>query len=147
MCWDFFMENHHHRMQQADSLLQFQAFAEAHRWRIDWDIKKLLVAEERVALVTDLTEVIRFATPNMIGMNGYKLHEVIGKTPKMFQGVGTDPSTRREIREAIIRRIPFVGTIVNYCKDGRPYDCCVEEYPVWNKGGELVHFVAFERIA
>ena len=147
MCWDFFMENHFRRLQQADSLSQFQAFADEHHWRIDWDINRLLVAEERVALVTDLAEVIQFATPNMIGMNGYKPGEVIGQKPKMFQGNDTDPATRRQIREAILRRIPFIGSIVNYCKDGRPYDCLVEEYPVWNKRGDLVHFVAFEKIA
>lgn len=147
MCWDFFMESHHRRMQQADSFSQFQAFAEMHQWRMDWDIKKLLMDEERVALVTDLSEVIRFATPNMIGMNGYRPEEVIGKKPKMFQGKDTDPVTRRQIREAIVRRLPFVGSILNYCKDGRPYECFVEEYPVWNRRGELVHFVAFEKIA
>jgi hypothetical protein len=65
----------------------------------------------------------------------------------MFQGKDTDPETRKEIREAIIRRIPFKGSIVNYRKDGSPYDCLVDEYPVWNKSGVLVNFVAFEKIA
>jgi PAS domain-containing protein len=147
MCWDFFMESHFRRMQQADSLYQLQAFAEVNDWRIDWDIKKLLLKDERVALVTDLAQVIRFATPNMIAMNGYTAAEVIGKQPKMFQGKDTDPETRKEIREAIIRCIPFRGSILNYRKDGIPYNCLVDEYPVWNKSGVLVNFVAFEKIA
>jgi PAS domain S-box-containing protein len=124
-----------------------QAFAEHHHWRVDWNLEKLLLAEERVALVTDLAQVIKFATPNMIAMNGYAAEEVLGKQPKMFQGSNTDPETRREIREAIIRRIPFKGNILNYRKDGSPYQCLVEEYPVWNRCGTLVHFVAFEKIA
>jgi PAS domain S-box-containing protein len=147
MCWDFFMESHFHRMQQADGLYQLQSFAELHQWRIDWNLEKLLIAEDRVVLVTDLAQVIRFATPNMAAMNGYTAEEVMGKQPKMFQGKDTDPGTRKEIREAIIRRIPFKGSIVNYRKDGSPYNCLVEEYPVWNKSGTLVNFVAFEKIA
>lgn len=133
-------------MQQADGLHLLQTFASVHDWQMDWDLYKFLLAEERVAVVTDLAQVIRFATPNMISMNGYTAEEVIGKQPRMFQGKDTDPETKKEIREAIIRRIPFKGSIVNYCKDGSPYNCLVEEYPVWNKSGELVHFVAFEKI-
>lgn len=147
MCWDFFVEGHYRRMQNAEGFQLLQAFARRHQWRIEWDLKKLLLAEQKIALVTDPAQIIRFATPNMVAMNGYTAQEVIGRQPKMFQGKDTAPETRAEIREAIVRRIPFKGSIVNYCKNGTPYNCLVEEYPVWNKGGELVNFVAFERIA
>lgn len=147
MCWDIFMESHFRRMQQAEGLCQLQGFAAANHWRIDWDLPKLLLNEERIVLVTDPAQVIRFATPNMLEMNGYTADEVIGRQPRLFQGKDTDPETRRQIREAIIRRLPFKGSIVNYRKDGTPYNCLVEEYPVWNKGGNLVHFIAFEKIA
>jgi len=147
MCWDFFMESHYRRMQQAECLGEVQEFADKNNWRVDWDLHQLLLKDERVVLVTDTAQIIQFATTNMIGMNGYLAKEVIGKQPKMFQGKDTDPETRREIREAIIRRIPFKGSIVNYRKDGTPYNCLVEEYPVWNKAGQLTHFVAFEKIA
>jgi PAS domain S-box-containing protein len=147
LCWDFFMESHHRRMQMADGLSQLRLFAQHHQWRMDWNLEKLLLREERVALVTDLAQVILFATPNLAIMNGYTATEVVGKQPKMFQGKDTCPETRREIREALIRRIPFKGTVINYRKDGSPYNCLVEEYPVWNRQGALVNFVAFEKIA
>jgi PAS domain S-box-containing protein len=147
MCWDFFMESHFRRMLQAESLQELVAFAERHQWRIDWDIRKILITDERVALVTDPAQIIRFATPNLSHMNGYTPEEVIGRQPNMFQGKDTCAETRKKIREAILRRIPFKGSIVNYRKDGTPYHCLVDEYPVWNKGGCLVHFVAFEKIA
>lgn len=146
MCWDFFMESHFRRLQQAEGLTQLQAFADEHHWRVDWDLRKLLIAEGKVALVTDTAQIIRFATPNMITMNGYRAEEVIGKQPKMFQGKDTDPETRKQIREAIIHRNPFKGILVNYRKDGTPYTCLVEEYPVWNKRSVLVNFIAFEKI-
>ena len=147
MCWDFFIDSYYRRLQNAEGLQQLRSFAKENEWRIDWNLKRLLLVEEKIALVTDLAQVIQFATPNMIAMNGYALDEVVGRQPNMFQGKDTDPRTRNQIREAIIRRIPFKGTIINYRKEGTPYNCLVEEYPVWNKGGELVHFIAFERVA
>ena len=146
-CWDFFMESHFRRMQQAESLTQLHEFAANHFWQIEWDLHKMIIAEQRVVIVTDPGQIIRFASENMVAMNGYTAEEVIGKQPKMFQGKDTDPQTRSQIRKAIIRQIPFKGTIINYRKDGTPYNCLVEEYPVWNTGGELVHFIAFEKIA
>ena len=141
------MESHFRRGQQAESLAGLQEFAQSHQWQIKWNLKKLLIAEQRVVLVTDPEQVIRFASANMIGMNGYMPEEIIGKKPKMFQGPATDPETRNDIREAIVRCIPYKGTIINYRKDGTPYNCLVEEYPVWNTAGKLVHFIAFEKIA
>lgn len=147
MCWDFFVESHCRRLQNAEGFHQLQLFAKRHNWRIDWNLKKLLLTEEKIALVTDPAQIIRFATPNMITMNGYAVEEVLGKQPKMFQGKDTDPQIRKQIREAITRCLPFKGTIINYRKEGTPYNCLVEEYPVWNKSGVLVNFVAFEQIA
>lgn len=147
MCWDLFMESHYRRLQQAEGLQRLQAFAARYQWRMDWDLQKLLIAEGKIALVTDTAQVIRFATPNLVGMNGYTPEDVIGQQPKLFQGKDTDPETRKQIREAVIRRLPFKGILLNYRRDGTPYHCLVEEYPVWNKGGCLVHFVAFEKIA
>lgn len=146
-CWDFFMESHYRRMEQAESYTQLQQFANDHNWNIQWNLQQLVIAEQRVVIVTDPAQIIRFASTNMMAMNGYTPEEVLGHQPKMFQGKDTDPSTRNQIREAIIKRIPFKGTIVNYRKNGAPYNCLVEEYPVWNGSGKLVHFIAFEKIA
>ena len=147
MCWDIFMESHYRRMQKAEGLELLQAFAKAHRWRIDWNLNKLLLAEERVALVTDTAQIIQFATPNMQAMTGYEVEELIGQTPRILQGKDTDAHTRKLLREAIAARQPFSGSLLNYRKNGMPYDCWVDEYPVWNKKGVLVNFVAFEKVA
>lgn len=147
MCWDIFMDGHHRRLLQAEGLNLLRQFAQDHYWRMDWDLNRLMLTDERIALVTDTAQIIRFATPNMPAMNGYEPDEVIGKTPRIFQGKDTEVNVRNQIREAIVKRIPFNGTILNYRKDGTPYNCLVEEYPVWDKNGLLVNFVAFEKIA
>lgn len=147
MCWDIYMDAYHRRLQQAENISQLNLLATRHQWKMEWDLQKKVLAGKEVILVTDPAQVIRFATYNMVGMNGYQPEEVLGKTPKIFQGAGTQPEMRANIREAIIKRIPFKGTILNYRKDGTPYNCVVEEYPVWSKTGSLVHFIAFEKIA
>lgn len=134
-------------MEQAESLSMLQLFATENKWDIQWNLQKLIITERRVVIITDPTQIIRFASTNMMAMNGYTPEEVIGKQPKMFQGKDTDPHIRNQIREAVVRRIPFKGTIVNYRKNGTPYNCLVEEYPVWSTAGKLVHFIAFEKIA
>jgi PAS domain S-box-containing protein len=141
------MESHFRRLQQADGLSQLRQFAQQNDWRIDWNFNKLLLAEEKIALVTDPSQVICFATPNIIAMNGYRAEEIIGKRPSMFQGKDTEPAIQKKIREAISQRKPFRGIILNYRKEGTPYRCLVEEYPVWNRQGRLVHFIAFEKVA
>lgn len=147
LCWDIYMEGYRRRMKSAQTFAEVNDWAQKHQWRTDWDLQDLILNKQRVVVVTDVEQVIRYASPNMPAMNGYQPKEVLGKKPKMFQGPNTCPHTRNEIREAIIRRIPFKGAIINYRKNGTPYNCLVEEYPVWNRDGALVHFIAFEKIA
>lgn len=147
MSWDLFLDAHLRRLREAEGLRLLTEFATAHNWRIDWDLRRLLLAEEKVALVTDTAQVIQFATPNMPDMNGYEVEDVLGKTPRIFQGPATEPEMRRQLGEALVYRLPFKGSLLNYRKDGSTYHCLVEEYPVWNRAGALVHFIAFEKIA
>jgi PAS domain S-box-containing protein len=134
-------------MLMLGSLQKLKKLAQQQDWKMEWDLEKQLLVQQKVILVTDVAQTIRYASDNLAAMNGYTPNEVIGKSPKMFQGADTPANTRKEIREAIIRRIPFRGSIVNYRKDGTPYDCLVEEYPVWSTAGELVNFIAFEKVA
>jgi PAS domain-containing protein len=64
-------------------------------WDIDFPIK------EEVIIVTDAKLTIVFASQNMIKMNGYSPTEVLGKSPKMFQGEVTDRVVSSEINAAI----------------------------------------------
>lgn len=147
MCWDIYMEGYRRRSQSAQTFTEVKMLAEKLAWRTDWDLQDLLLRKQRIVVVTDVEQVIRYASPNMLSMNGYQPKEVVGKKPKMFQGPATCPNTRNEIKEAIVRRIPFKGELVNYRKNGTTYNCLVEEYPVWDRRGDLVNFIAFEKIA
>jgi PAS domain S-box-containing protein len=116
------------------------------KWKTtDWNFKSKL--EEKVILITDTNLNIVFASHNMHKMNGYIEAEVLGKSPKMFQGTETVLQTSIEIREAITLQKPFVKQVLNYKKNGEQYHCNIEAFPIFNKKGKLVNFIAFEQAA
>lgn len=80
-------------------------------------------------------------------MNGYSPIEVLGKSPKMFQGELTDSIVSSEISEAIKRQQSFEKTVLNYKKNGEVYVCLIKGYPVFNIKGQLSHYIAFEKAA
>lgn len=111
----------------------------------NWDLKNSL--NEEVIIVTDVKLQIVFASSNITNMNGYTAAEVVGKSPRMFQGEATNQITSNEIRDAIIGVRPFEKTIINYKKNGDTYLCLIKGFPVFNNKGHLSHYIAFEKAA
>lgn len=111
----------------------------------DWDWQEKL--KDEVIIVTDARLRIVFASHNIVKMNGYVEHEVLGKSPKMFQGEATNHITSNKIRIAILDRQPFEKVVMNYKKNGEVYACLIKGYPVFNIKGELSHYIAFEKAA
>lgn len=147
MCWDIFMEGYQRLMQLGEDLQTLQKLAKSRKWKHSFNFEAELAQQGNTLLVTDTNIHIVWATSNMIAMNGYTLEEVKGKSPRIFQGAATLPETRHIIRQAIAQQIPFEATLVNYSKNGEPYDCHVKGFPMFNTQQELVNFIAFERRA
>jgi PAS domain S-box-containing protein len=148
LCWDLFMEGYHRRMRMGEDLQQLKALALKHEWKLSWeDLSKKFMMQGKVIVVTDLSLKIVFASSNMVEMSGYLPKEVLGRTPKIFQGTDTSETARREIRNAVMAIQPFHVTLLNYKRNGVPYDCEVQAFPVVNQSGNPVHFIAFENLA
>ncbi|WP_130734759.1 PAS domain-containing protein [Flavobacterium sp. J27] len=98
-------------------------------------------------LITDANFKIVFVSSNFVKMTGYDVKEVIGQSPKMFQGKATSIQTRKKIRMAIEKRIPFQESILNYKKDGTTYLCKIEAFPKFDKNGNFINYIAFESAA
>jgi PAS domain S-box-containing protein len=67
--------------------------------------------------------------------------EVVGRSPRVLQGPGTDPAALARMREALERRVPCREELLNYTKDGEPYWLEVDVAPVTDAGGRVTHFV------
>jgi PAS domain S-box-containing protein len=128
-------------------LRNLKSIALESKWKSssEWNIESPI--KEEVIIVTDAKLTIVFASQNMIKMNGYLPTEVLGNSPKMFQGEATDRIVSSEISSAIKLQQSFEKTVLNYKKNGDVYSCLIKGYPVFNKKGQLIHYIAFEKAA
>ena len=127
-------------------LNKLEIIASQNKWsNNEWDLKNSL--KEEVIIVTDVKLNIVFASYNITEMNGYTADEVIGKSPRMFQGEATNQVTSNEIRIALKEIKPFEKTIINYKKNGETYECLIKGYPIFDNKGTLSHYIAFEKAA
>ena len=141
-CWDF----HNEFLTAVKSFFQdlnkLNSIASQNKWiQNNWDIKNSL--KEEVIIVTDAKLKIVFASHNIVKMNGYVEAEVLGKSPKMFQGEATNQITSNEIRKAIVEQQPFEKIVMNYKKNGEVYACLIKGFPVFNFKGDLIDYIAF----
>lgn len=134
ICWDFFT------LQQ----IEFNQFSAVQK---TWKEKEDYFKQKDVVIITDTRFQIVYASKNMYEMNGYYPKEVIGKSPKMFQGALTSAKALDNIRIAVKNQLPFHQVVTNYKKDGSLYECDIKAIPKFDAKGNLVHYIAFERLA
>ena len=74
-------------------------------------------------LITDATENgnIVYANPAFETLTGFDRTEVIGKTPRILQGNGTDAKVIARLSSALKSGGKFEGKAINYKKDGTPF--------------------------
>lgn len=144
--WDFYGDF----LSQLNKIIadqnQLELLATFNDWKTEIDLNKAIDVYT-VVVVTCPSLKIVFSTKNMEKMNGYRPEEVLGKTPKMFQGPATCVETSKEIGHAVRNKLPFEKVVTNYCKNGSLYQCHIKGFPIFNKSGELTNFIAFEKAA
>jgi len=74
-------------------------------------------------LITDATArgKITYANKAFKKLTGYDQSEVIGKTPRILQGKGTDKKVLDRLSVALKSGKKFEGKAINYKKDGTPF--------------------------
>jgi PAS domain S-box-containing protein len=148
LCWDIIQEGMERRSLLAYDLQKMSSISIANQWHNVYMMPdSALIWENKVIIITDQRLRIIHATANMYQLNGYNPREVIGRSPKMFQGKATSLEERRPIRMAVETRSNFDAIITNYRKDSSLYKCHIEGYPIFNSNGELVNYIAFENVA
>lgn len=148
LCWDIIEEGRFRRKEFAGDLLLLERLMKKNDWRFCYErwLDNCVIWENKTIIVTDPLLNIVLATRNMYEMNGYLPCEVLGKTPRVFQGATTEPDQKHIIRTAIGNRQPFNAVLTNYRKDGSTYRCRIEGHPVFNVRQQLVNFIALENL-
>ena len=88
---------------------------------------------------------ILYANEAYVKMSGYTLEEILGKTPRIMQGAGTDPATREQIRKSLKRWKPIVVEILNYSKTGQEFWVELSIVPIADEKGWYTHWVSVQR--
>ncbi len=78
-------------------------------------------------------------------MTGYSSQEVLGQTPRLLQGPGTEREPRDKIRAALEKWQPVQVELLNYQKDGTPFWVELSIVPVANEKGWFTHWVSIQR--
>mgnify|MGYP003639108194 CR=1 FL=1 len=78
-------------------------------------------------------------------MTGYTPQEVIGKTPRILQGPKTDRAILDRLKRRLIEGQAFFGHSINYKKDGSEFINQWDIHPLFNKEGEITHWVSYQR--
>ena len=83
-------------------------------------LKVLLENSYDSIIITDCTEdtSIIYANKAFSRLTGYESSEVIGKSPKILQGVATDKHVITDLIDSLKNESPFEGQAINYRKDG-----------------------------
>jgi PAS domain S-box-containing protein len=88
---------------------------------------------------------IEYVNPAFTRMTGYEVNEILGRTPRLLQGAGTDRTVLDRMRAALAVGSPFQGEALNYRKDNTPY---VVEWlitPLRDVDGRITHWVSTQR--
>lgn len=146
LSWDLYSVFFRNLMGAQHDLALLTQMAKLYKWNLSLDFDDELKTNDAI-LITNANLQIVFASQGIASMSGYQPTEVVGNSPKMFQGKETSADERAKIRKAISNVQPFDTVLVNYRKNGETYDCHIRSFPIYNKKGELTHFIALEKAA
>ncbi len=86
---------------------------------------------------------ILYASDEVEALTGYKPEELVGKSPRILQGPGTDHATMRNLREACERGDNHQCHAINYRKDGTPFIMCWVVSPI-TACNKIVCYIAIQ---
>ncbi len=146
LCWDLAQMGYRRqvvigrRSQDRSILMQF---AQKYGWTTD--PSPLVDTLYEALVLTDNKQLISWVNPGFTEMTGYPTRFALGKTPGFLQGSGTCPEARHRIREKLNLHQIVTETLVNYRKNGEPYNCLVKIIPIFAGHHTVTHYLALER--
>lgn len=97
-------------------------------------------------LITDASSEgkIVYANKAFKTLTGHNPADVIGQTPRILQGPGTDTKVTERLREALKSGGKFEGKAINYKKDGTPFIMYWRVLPI-KVGRNIEAWIAIQR--
>lgn len=88
---------------------------------------------------------IEYVNPAFTRMTGYEAREVMGRSPRLLQGPGTDRAVLERLRASLEAGEAANGEALNYRKDGSAYTVEWLITPVRGSDGRIARWVSAQR--
>src|SRR3989338_8855252 len=124
----------------------FQDISE--RKKTEVSLEKLAVAVRQTAdiiVITDRNGNIEYVNPAFETQTGYKIEEVLGKTPRILKSGIQDKSFYERLWKTILSGEVFRGVLINKKKDGRLYYSEKTITPIKDKDGNIYSFISTDK--
>lgn len=95
-------------------------------------------------ILTNQEKRILWVNDDFTKITGYTFREVLGKSPSLLQGPGSDRQAIARIRQRLRDQVAFKDQVLNYRKNGEEYLCRLVIHPVFNNDRQLTNYIAFE---
>ncbi len=93
-------------------------------------------------MITDVKEIIIWVNGAFSLLTGYSREETVGKTPRLIRSDTLGPELYSELRKTIAQGLIWSGEMVNRRPDGTLYSVEETIAPIYNRRGEISHYVA-----
>lgn len=119
--------------------------------QFDTLFRQLIETTSDMVLVYDTTPPekggprIIYVNPAFEKRMGYENNEVLGASPDILNGRGTDRQTRYRIRKAMAEGKGIRTELLKYSKDERGYWVDVNIIPLKDDSGQVTHFASIDR--
>lgn len=88
---------------------------------------------------------ILYVNKALTKISGYASSELIGQTPRIFQGKLTDPTVKSRLHSDLQAGKSHFCEVINYRKDGTPYFAEIYISPMLGNDGKPTHFIGIHR--
>ncbi|REG87045.1 PAS domain-containing sensor histidine kinase [Algoriphagus antarcticus] len=88
---------------------------------------------------------IIYCNKAFIEMTGYQPEEVLGKTPKILHGIGSDQDALKRLGKNLRNWESTSVEVINYRKDGTPFWVNITVIPVADEKGWYTHWIGIQR--
>ena len=118
------------------------------RKRAEWALRirdRALTASSTGVMITEATYptfAVVYVNPAFCKLSGYTAEEVLGNTPGLLQGPGTDPDAVNTMLAALSAGQEHTVTLLNYRKDGSPFWNELALSPVRDEVGQITHWIS-----
>ncbi|CAH9061081.1 hypothetical protein PSECIP111951_02412 [Pseudoalteromonas holothuriae] len=112
-------------------------------------LKQVLMHSHHAVVITTADELqgypIVYANQVFCDHTGYELAELVGESPRIFQGPDSNHTVIRKITPALKKNGYFYGASMNYRKNGSVYPVEWNISEVKNENNEVTHYISMQK--